>query len=579
MANARKAIRSQSRAWPFLFLGVIFNHRKRSKSVLRANKIKSCQACVAQNTTRARGWNLGAQFQTFMTNFRTSSKAAQVPKNGHANGAAPEIHLNGHANGHIEYSKFVNDIEPQLLALMKHRRGVARQVCKQSKCTTRADFNDEVAGCAYGACTFFCDDNKDPNSLPFVEVLQILEEWSREKTDNAPVAMQAIELWKSLEEPNVPQDDAATVAISLARQIKERSTQTQSSTRKSKITEKTKGSSVKEFVFEFSTDLDLDNHLTDIEWEWPNFIPRGFVTAIVGDQEQGKSMVAQGLCDIKLRGTRWPDGQPHTPSPDTKLLWIDTEGSIAIFYDRVKQWQMPRGRFILPSDPLRELTVDDHESWTWIEAAIEKFHPPIVVVDALSGAHKSKESGNDEMKVVMKKLAGLAQQHNIAVLVIHHLSKPAPGMPTFPISIHRLRGASAIPQYCRSILAVGAPDPARPLARRLDVIKLNLAPKPAPVGYELTNVGPAWGEAPEAPRQRRAVDDAIDFLSIALANGMRPSDEVTSEAKANNIGMNALTDARKALKVKAKREGGKDGRWYWYPPEKTVKAFNEDEEQ
>jgi hypothetical protein len=128
-----------------------------------------------------------------------------------------------------------------------------------------------------------------------------------------------------------------------------------------------------------------------------------------------------------------------------------------------------------------------------------------------------------------------------------------------------LRGASAIPQYCRSILALGSPDPERPEARRLDVIKLNLARKPAPIGYDLTDNGPAWGVAPEPPRLRRAVDEATDFLQVALADGPRPSAEIHEEAKAEKIGGNALRDAMKILRVKARREGGASGRWFWYP--------------
>ncbi len=489
-----------------------------------------------------------------------------------ANGTTPNGH---HAAPQTDP---LNDIEIQLLALMIHRRDVIQRVCRQTKPLLRTDFSNKVAGYIFGA--FACEAKED-NGATADNIRQTLESWTREETDDAAQAVQAITLWESIKEPQVPQDEAAKIAIDRVQQIKNRSfAQKQSSTRKEKQSATSKSAKEdEEFVFEYSTDTDLDSRLTGIEWEWPGFIPRGFITGVVGDQEQGKSMVAQSICDIKLRGTQWPDGQAHIPTPDTKLLWIDTEGSIALFHDRVKQWKMPRGRFILPPDPLQELTVDDFECWMWIEAAIEKFHPPLVVVDALSGAHKGRENGNDEMKLVMKKLAGLAQKHNIAVLVIHHLGKPTPGDPTFPISIHRLRGASAISQYCRSILAVGTPDAARPEARRLDVIKLNLARKPAPVGYELTDTGPAWGEAPEAPKQRRAIDDAMDFLEVALSKGMRPSDEVTEEAKANNIGSNALMDARKVMSIKAKREGGKDGRWFWIPPQKTIKAFNEGEEQ
>lgn len=325
------------------------------------------------------------------------------------------------------------------------------------------------------------------------------------------------------------------------------------------------------FEFAFTTDSDLDERLGEIEWLWNNYIPRGFVTGIVADQDQGKSTVAQNFCDTILRGTRWPDGAPHAPQPGTKLLWIDTEGSIALFHQRVKAWGMPRGRFILPPDPLQELTVDDCEHWAWIEAAIEKFQPPLVVIDALSGAHKSgKENGNDEMKLVMKKLAGLAQRFNIAVLVVHHLNKPAPGVASYPISVHRLRGASAISQYCRSILALGTPDINQPENRRLDVIKLNLTVKPKSVGYQLTDSGPVWGEAPEMPKERCAIDNALDFLEIAMQSGPRLASDIEEEAKAEKIGSNALHDAKKALKIKALREGGKEGRWFWYPEKSEV---------
>jgi len=333
--------------------------------------------------------------------------------------------------------------------------------------------------------------------------------------------------------------------------------------------EKTKATD-DDFVFDFSTDEKLDECFTGIKWEWENYIPRGFVTALVAEQEAGKSTVAQSFCDVILRGDRWPDGQPHTPRPDTKLLWIDTEGTLSLFHDRMKQWDMPRGRFILPPDPLQELTIDDARTWVWIEKAIEKFNPPMVVIDALSGAHNAQANSEDEMKLVMKRLSGLAQRHQIALIVIHHLSKPAPGMKAFPVTIHRLRGSTAISQYCRSIIALGAPDESRPDSKRLDVIKLNLAKKPPAVGYELTDFGPAWGEAPEPPKERRAIDNAIDFLSVALANGARESKGLEEEAKQAGVGRNALFDAKKVLKIAATREGGKEGRWFWAPAKNTV---------
>ncbi len=491
--------------------------------------------------------------------LNATSNAPQVPHGTHKAATS-----NGHAQNGVAPNPETLDLEEQLLATMRHCKGVIDPVCLQKRPLSRADFLNPIAGCVYGAAADAAREG-GPATVS-ADVLSTLQEWAREG-ENVPLATEGAALWKLLKKPDVAPADAKSRVLALAKEIQERA----ASTRAPKAKKKQLASTCEEippFEFFFSTDSDLDERLGEIEWLWPGYIPRGFVTAIVGDQDQGKSQVAQNLCDTILRGVRWPDGQPHAPQADTKLLWIDTEGSIALFHQRAKAWGMPRGRFVLPPDPLQELTVDDFEHWMWIEAAIEKFQPPIVVIDALSGAHKSgKENGNDEMKPVMKKLAGLAQQYNIAVVVVHHLNKPVQGMASYPISIHRLRGASAISQYCRSILALGIPDANRPENRRLDVIKLNLAPKPPSVGYELTNSGPTWGDAPEPPKERRAIDDALDFLEIAMQSGPRPAAEIQEEAKAQKIGGNALRDAMKAMKIKPRREGGSEGRWFWYPPD------------
>jgi putative DNA primase/helicase len=467
--------------------------------------------------------------------------------NGHhaTNGTAPQI----------------DNPESALLGIMARHPGTIKPICLQQDPLNRNHFHDPVAGCTFAA---FAHEARDQQAgMPVADnALARLRQWSYDPAlddDKRALAQEAAAQFSALSEcapAGLKQADAKQTALDLAARIKSQATSTHAEKPAPK--------------FAFTTDSDLDERLGEIEWLWPGYIPRGLVTGIVADQDQGKSTIAQNFCDTILRGARWPDGTPHTPQPETKLLWIDTEGSIALFHQRAKSWGMPRGRFILPPDPLQELTVDDFEHWAWIEAAIEKFQPPLVVIDALSGAHKSKESGNDEMKLVMKKLAGLAQRFNIAVLVVHHLNKPAPGVASYPISIHRLRGASAIPQYCRSILALGTPDVNQPENRRLDVIKLNIARKPEPIGYLLTDSGPMWGQAPEAPKQRRAIDDALDFLEIAMQSGARLASDVEEEAKAEKIGGNALRDAKKVLKIKALREGGTDGRWFWHPENSEV---------
>ena len=314
-------------------------------------------------------------------------------------------------------------------------------------------------------------------------------------------------------------------------------------------------------AFKFSTDSALDNELGSIEWIWQNYIPRGFVTALVAEQDAGKSTVAQNLCQTLLIGGRWPSGQ-QCDIKAPAILWVDTDGNLPLFHQRLKDWKMPRGRFIFPPDTLQELAIDNPENWRWIERAIEKFNIPLLVIDALSGSHNGKSNDEDSMKVIMKRLHALAQKYKIAIIVLHHLNKAPFGQASYPITIDRLRGSGAISQYCRSILALTTPDPTRLDERRLDVIKLNLAKKPPAVGYSLTDNGPAWGAAPEPPQPRRAADEAADWLRDFLGDNVKPTDEVNEAARAAGIGETAMKNARKSLGVETRREGGTNGKWF-----------------
>lgn len=320
-------------------------------------------------------------------------------------------------------------------------------------------------------------------------------------------------------------------------------------------------------AFEFSTDNELDSQLGNIEWLWEKYIPRGFVTGLVGEQDTGKSTVAQDFCRTQLVGGQWPDGENCTRAD--KLLWIDTDGNLPLFHQRLKSWNMPRGRFVFPPDSLQELAIDNPENWRWIERAVEKFRFPVVVIDALSGSHNGKSNDEDSMKVIMKRLHALAQKHKIAVVVIHHLNKTAAGVPAYPITVGRLRGSGAISQYCRSILALTTPDATQPNERRLDVIKLNIARKPEPVGYILTDQGPQWGAAPEPSQPHRAAHDAEEFLRAELADGAKAAHDVRDNAIGAGLSDYALKQARKDIGVKTEKSRAPNGGWLWALPDEN----------
>ena len=320
---------------------------------------------------------------------------------------------------------------------------------------------------------------------------------------------------------------------------------------------------------EFSDDTSLDAIVGNNEWLWPNWVLRGFVTTVVAPQGAGKSHFCLDLCARLMQGQSWPDGT-RNEIPCDKLLWIDTEMAVAALLQRLLDAKLPRGHFIFPADPLLALTLDNPAHIAWIEKAIKRFRPPLIVVDALSGAHRGEEKSNDHMKGVMIRLSEIAQKYKVAIIAVHHLRKASEMEPSWPISLDRVRGASAITQYSRTVIALGAPDVQQPTARRVEVIKSNFAPPPEPLGYEITSIGMAWGKAPEMPVSSKPLEAARNWLLQTLEEGMRAVDELKAECEARGeFGWRTVESAKGSLCLTVARQGGRNGQWFWSLPNAT----------
>jgi len=429
---------------------------------------------------------------------------------------------------------------------------------------TRNHFQDSMLGAVYGVC---CHLLQEKQAVTLAAILSTLNEWS-----NDPDAVTFDDAEKAT--ANLPSLAATKPSVDKRTAILELRRLAGLIHRRNELTaRRTDG------IYRHTTGADLAGRIGATQWLWPSYIPNGYMTLLVADQDQGKSTVALDFCRTVLQGERWPDGKPNTPRPDAKLLWIDTEGALALWYERALAWRVPVENFIFPEDALQELRIDDVASWDWIESTIDIFAPPLVIVDSLSGAHSGKENDTDEMKAVCKKLSSLAARTGVAMVVIHHLNKASGGIPDYPVNLARARGASSITQFCRSVLALGTPDKSQPDARRLDSIKMNLSRKPAAVGYELTDDGPAWGEAPEPYSAPRPIDDAKEALQEALKDGPRPSDDVQEELKQTGVSYRAFKDAKKALGVIVRRAKIGDGaKWYICLTKEDAKALHAQED-
>jgi len=310
-----------------------------------------------------------------------------------------------------------------------------------------------------------------------------------------------------------------------------------------------------------ATAKDLGRLLPSISWLWPSWLPRGFITLLAAATGVGKSAVALWIARCLITPTHWPDGSPG-PQESDPVLWIDTESSQALLWDRIERWGLDGSKMLLPSsDPVADVRLDNRKTMKSIERIVDAYAPQLIVVDSLRGAHSFDEN-DSRMVTMLQELARIARDCDIAVLCVHHLRKKAP-FENDHITLDRLRGSSVISQMARVIWTLESPDPIQPQVLRLRALKSNLALLPEPIGLQIAGDGLSFGLAPEDAKQQGPVEHAIHFLLAELETGPRPAHKIYQNAEGQGISKYALRQGKDRLKVVAIR---KPDAWVWALP-------------
>jgi KaiC/GvpD/RAD55 family RecA-like ATPase len=322
-----------------------------------------------------------------------------------------------------------------------------------------------------------------------------------------------------------------------------------------------------------------------VEWLWPQRIPLGTLTLLVGDPGLGKSLLT---CQLAAQLSSGQLGR------EAVTLLVTAEDSLAVTVvprlqaagaqlERVKVVSVRREGFeegVSLPDQVRELA-----------RLVETERARLVVVDPLM-AHLRSEVNSWQDQSIRRALAPLhrlADEAGCAVLVVAHLNK---GQDTDPL--RRIGGSMGIPGAARSalLLARDPDDPEGEQGRRrvLAQVKNNLA-APAPsllfqIEETLISSGeesvPAavlrlLGESPHGGfdllgarvETRSALEEAAEFLRLTLADGARPAAEVSEAALQARIAPRTLKRAKERLGVESTKPDYSAG-WVWaLPPEEA----------
>jgi archaellum biogenesis ATPase FlaH len=334
-----------------------------------------------------------------------------------------------------------------------------------------------------------------------------------------------------------------------------------------------------------------------IQWLWKSHIALGKISLLGGDPGKGKSIAAIDLAARTSVGDTWPDdaeasdagsvlilsaedGIEDTIKPRLDRAGADTAKVICLKAIEVYQdgkLQMERG-FSLTED-IKRLS----------EILTQERDIRLIIIDPLSAYIGNTDANKDvQVRDALTPLVALAEEFNVAILVILHLNKAAVQ------AIYRVSGSVAFTAIARAVFVIA--DHPRDKNDRLFIsLKNNLAPTASPRVFhidpsdtdndqrikvvwrgssdltvdEIFNVTP--GRKPQGEDGKARLNEAKEFLREFLAGGAKLADDVKDAAKARDIAIKStLRRAREELGIEPRKEPERfAGQWFWQLPAQT----------
>ncbi len=317
-----------------------------------------------------------------------------------------------------------------------------------------------------------------------------------------------------------------------------------------------------------------------VGWIWNLRVPRGKLTLMEGDPGQGKSWCCLAIAAAVSKGTSLP-GEASMPAKEPEnVLLLTAEDGLAdtirprlegMGADLTKIFELAAVR--TKNGAESPLSID--EDIPALEEVMMEKPYGLIIIDPLNAYIGDVNTHKDsDVRRVLSRLTKLAENYNVAVIGIRHLTKS-----TMDRAIYRGQGSIAFTATARIVQLVGS-HPNNKDERVMAPIKNNLTEAAPSILFSITKTGFLWkgecdltaanlmGTGDESAPTNHVREDAKEFLREVLSNGPKSAREIIEESKDAGLSWTTLKRAKEEIGVSSKRIGGagEKGSWLWQLP-------------
>ena len=161
----------------------------------------------------------------------------------------------------------------------------------------------------------------------------------------------------------------------------------------------------------------------DVDWLWPQWLPRGELTLLAGQPKTGKTTLALSIASILSRGGKWPTGE-RAKKADT-IFWTAEDSIEKTIVPRLKAAgaDLQRIRFInygkrIAFSPSQHMTVLQETIKDDPQAGLLILDPVISVLQGVRDSHRATD-----VRQGLADLQTMIGQLDLAVIGITHFAK------------------------------------------------------------------------------------------------------------------------------------------------------------